>query len=130
MRIWMRLALGVVLAFSFSAAVMPLHAARAADADAGKVVFRQRCAICHSEAQGVNKIGPSLFGVVGRKAGSVPGYHYSDANMKSDLTWDAATLDRYLEHPQAVVPGTKMSFPGLADAAARANLIAYLSTLH
>ena len=126
----LRVALGAALAFSFTLAALPLHNANAADASAGKGVFRQRCAICHSDAKGVNKIGPSLFGVVGRKAGSVAGYTYSTADEKSDLVWDAATLDRYLQHPQQVVPGTKMGFAGLPDAGARADLIAYLETLH
>lgn len=74
--------------------------------------------------------GPSLFGVVGRKAGQVPGFHYSAANEKSALTWDAATLDTYLTKPSAVVPHTIMSYQGLKDATKRANLIAYLSTLN
>jgi cytochrome c2 len=129
---WMRMRFGpgtIVMAL-MAAVVLAPPVARAADPGAGKDVFRQRCAICHSDATGVNKIGPSLFGVVGRKAGSIPGYHYSDANEKSDLTWDVATLDRYLQHPRDVVPGTKMSFPGLPDATARADVIAYLATLH
>lgn len=127
---WMRLTLGTVLALSFTAATLPLHAARAADANAGRTVFIQRCAICHSDDKGENKIGPSLYGVVGRKAGSVPGYHYSAANEKSDLVWSPEELDKYLTNPRHVVPGTKMSFPGLPDPATRANVIAFLATLH
>ncbi len=126
----MRLTLGTILALAFSAAALPLHSANAADAAAGKTVFHQRCAICHSVEKGENKIGPSLFGVVGRKAGSVPGYSYSAANEKSDLVWSADELDKYLANPRHVVPGTKMSFPGLPDATARGNIIAYLQTLH
>lgn len=75
-------------------------------------------------------MGPSLAGIVGRKAGVEPGFHYSPANEKSGLTWDAATLDRYLTSPAAVVPHTIMTYGGLKDADKRANLIAYLSTLH
>ncbi len=75
-------------------------------------------------------VGPSLFGIVGRPAGQVPGFHYSAANKSSALTWDAATLDRYLTSPRDVVPHTIMTYGGLKDAQKRANLIAYLSTLH
>ena len=105
------------------------QAARAADADAGKTVFRQQCAICHSVEPNQNKIGPSLFGVVGRKTGSVPGYSYSVANKNSNITWTPEVLDKYLDSPQSVVPGTKMPYGGLKNATKRANLIAYLATL-
>jgi cytochrome c len=126
----MRLALGTVLALSFIAAALPLHNAQAASVAAGKRVFRQRCAICHSDEKGENKIGPSLFGVIGRKAGTEAGYSYSAANEKSGLTWDEATLDRYLQNPRKVIPGTKMSFPGMPNATQRADVIAFLATLH
>ncbi|MDE2334959.1 MAG: cytochrome c family protein [Rhodospirillales bacterium] len=126
----MRLALSTILALSFAAAALPLHSARAADAAAGKRLFRQRCSICHSDEKGENKIGPSLFAVVGRKAGVEPGYSYSAANEKSGLTWDEATLDRYLQSPRKVIPGTKMSFPGMPNAKQRADVIAFLATLH
>ena len=104
--------------------------AHAADAAAGAKIFRQKCSICHSNQPKRNMVGPSLFGVVGRKTGSEPGYHYSVGNQNANLTWDPATLDRYLQSPRTVVPGTKMSFPGLPDAAQRADVIAYLATLH
>jgi cytochrome c len=105
-------------------------AAEAQDAAAGAAVFKTQCSICHSVVEGKNMVGPSLFGVVGRQAGQVSGFHYSPANKDSGLTWDAATLDRYLTDPQAVVPKTIMPYPGLKDDTKRANLIAYLSTLH
>jgi len=100
----------------------------AGDPAAGEVVFK-KCAICHSAKAGEKKIGPSLFGVVGRKAGTVEGFKYSPANLASGLTWDEPTLDVYLTDPKAKVPGTLMSFPGLKDATERANAIAYLKTL-
>ncbi len=103
--------------------------ARAADPAAGKQVFQQQCAICHSDKPGVNKIGPSLFGVVGRHTGSEPGYDYSVANKNANLTWTPEVLDKYIAHPQKVVPGTKMPYGGLANATKRANLIAFLATL-
>ncbi len=67
---------------------------------------------------------------MGRPAGSIPGFHYSAANKNSGLTWDAATLDRYLTNPRKAIPGTLMSYPGLSDPKKRADLIAYLATLH
>jgi cytochrome c len=104
--------------------------ARAQSAESGKAVFRQTCGICHDAAPDRNRVGPSLFGVVGRKTGSVPGFRYSDANKNSHLSWDPVTLDRYLEDPRGVIPGTLMSFPGLKDAQKRHDVIAYLETLH
>src|SRR5579859_3521516 len=74
--------------------------ANAADPAAGKLVFSSSCSICHSPQPGKNMVGPSLFGVVGRQTGSEPNYHYSPANKDAKLTWDAATLDKYLESPK------------------------------
>lgn len=109
-------------------AVFPLAAHAAGDAAAGKAVFSQ-CAICHSNEKGVNRVGPSLFGVVGRQSHSEPGYTYSPAMMKHDVVWDADTLNVYLADPRKVVPGTKMIFPGIKNEAKRADVIAYLATL-
>jgi cytochrome c2 len=103
--------------------------ARAQDAAAGQKIFRSQCSICHSPRPGQNVVGPSLFGVVDRHSGRMPNFHYSSANVGSGLTWDPATLDRYLASPQQVVPGTLMTFPGLKDQRARADVIAYLTTL-
>ena len=99
-------------------------------ADAGQDVFADNCAVCHSPDAGTNKLGPSLFGVVGRKSGSVGDYTYAPAMKNAGLTWDAATLDKYVTDPQSVVPGTKMLFPGLKSADDRKALIQYLGTLH
>ena len=120
----------VVSAAVFAAAVVAGGAGARADGDpeAGKQVFK-KCHACHNVGEGArNAVGPILNGVVGRKAGSVEGYNYSEANKNSGITWDAATLDVYLKDPKAKVPGTKMSFPGLPNDADRANVIAYLST--
>jgi cytochrome c len=117
--------LTATLAFVALAGARPAFA----DAAAGKAVFQSKCALCHSVVDGQNKIGPSLFGVVGRKAGSVASYHYSQAMAASGKTWDAATLDTYLTSPRALVPGTKMAFGGLPEAADRQNVIDYLSTV-
>lgn len=103
--------------------------ARAQDAAAGETVFKRNCAICHSPVAGKNMVGPSLFGIVGREAGTVPGFHYSAANKNSGITWTPEKLDSYLANPKAIVPGTIMTFAGLKDAQQRADLIAYLATL-
>lgn len=103
--------------------------AMAGDADNRQKVFKSQCTACHSNQPGKNIVGPSLYGVVGRKAGQIPGFYYSEANKSSGLTWDAATLDRYLTSPRGVVPGTLMTYPGLKDDAKRADLISYLATL-
>ncbi len=105
------------------------RALAAGDAAAGKAVFQQNCAICHSTDPGVNKIGPSLHGVVGRHSGSVSDFTYSPAMKAADKTWDPQTLDAYLAGPMKMVPGTKMIFPGLNSETDRQNLIAYLETL-
>jgi cytochrome c len=100
----------------------------AADVEAGKVAFK-KCALCHTTEAGKNKIGPSLFGIVGRKSASLDDYSYSEAMKKFDHTWDEQTLDTYLADPRATVPGTKMIFPGIKDKTERDNVIAYLETL-
>ena len=115
--------------FAFGTVWTSVNPAKAGDAVAGAAVFKSQCGICHSPLAGRNMTGPSLFDIVGRAAGKVPGFHYSAANRDSGLTWDAATLDRYLTSPGTVVPHTIMTYAGLKDAAKRADLIAYLSTL-
>jgi cytochrome c len=104
--------------------------AHAQDADRGARVFHSQCSICHSAKPGSNVVGPSLYGVVGRHSGRIPGFPYSQANLASGLTWDAPTLDRYLAAPRQVVPGTRMTYPGLKDSRERADVIAFLAHLH
>lgn len=106
------------------AAAQPMPAGNAA---AGQKVFNQ-CKICHVTDKGVNRIGPSLAGVVGRKAGTVPGFKYSAANLKSGVVWTAPTLYKYLEAPMKFMPGTKMAFGGLKKPQDRADVIAFLKT--
>ena len=101
----------------------------AGDAAAGKALFNQKCAICHSPVEGQNKIGPSLWGVVGRKAGTLATYTYSDAMKNANRTWNADTLNDYLTNPRQKIPGVKMIFAGLPQESDRQNVIAYLSTL-
>ncbi|MBS0477509.1 MAG: c-type cytochrome [Proteobacteria bacterium] len=103
-------------------------AATTAAADAKPAAFAQ-CAACHSTEKGKMGIGPSLAGIYGTKSGDVAGYAFSDAMKGANLTWDDATLDKYLTAPAKVVPGTKMTFAGLSDPAARQQVIEYLKTL-
>ncbi|RYD17993.1 MAG: cytochrome c family protein [Lysobacteraceae bacterium] len=101
-------------------------AAYTGDAKKGEADFIT-CKTCHAIEAGVNKIGPSLHAVVGRAAGSVAGYTYSAANKNSGITWSEEKLFQYLENPQRIVPGTKMSFAGWPnDPQKRADVIAYL----
>ncbi len=101
------------------------YASFTADAAAGEKVFAA-CRTCHVFDEGVNRVGPSLHKVVGRKSGSVAGFSYSDANKNSGITWTPEVLFEYLKDPKAYVPGTKMAFPGVKDDQKRANLVAYL----
>jgi cytochrome c len=119
-----RLAVLAAAAFVASSlgAATPSHAQ---DAAKGKKVF-VKCMACHAVEAGKNKIGPTLHGIVGRKAGTVEGFTYSDAMKNSGLTWDEATLDKYLTNPKTAIPGNKMAFAGLPKPDDRANVIAYL----
>ncbi len=110
------------------AAVVAADAAVAGPSPArGKLLFL-RCASCHDiSSQASPKIGPNLAGVVGRRAGSLPGYAYSNAMKAQTFTWDEAMLDRWLTRPTDVVPGTAMAFAGIDSAADRAAIIAYLA---
>jgi len=98
----------------------------AADLTNGEAKFAV-CRSCHTiTAGGPNMTGPNLHGLFGRKAGSHPDFTYSDGVKNSGITWDAATLDKWIENPRGVVPDTKMSFAGLKNPKDRADLIGYL----
>ncbi|MEL7047900.1 MAG: cytochrome c family protein [Pseudomonadota bacterium] len=102
--------------------------ALAQDVEKGKKVFK-KCKACHAVGEKAkNKVGPILNGVVGRASGALEGYKYSKAMLEIGLTWDEATLDKYLENPKKVVPGTKMIYRGLRKEKDRKNIIAYLAT--
>ncbi len=96
----------------------------AGDPAAGRLVFR-KCQACHSMEPGENILGPSLAGIIGRKAGSEAGYNYSAAMKQANIVWDAKTLDAYLSDPQKLIPGNKMPFPGLKTDHDRADVIAF-----
>lgn len=97
------------------------------DPVSGEKVFIQ-CKTCHVAEEGQNRIGPSLYHVVGRHSGSIANFQYSPANKNSGITWTKEKLFQYLENPQRVVPGTKMTFTGIADPQKRADVIEYLAT--
>jgi len=103
------------------------YAALTGDAAKGKRVF-VKCLACHAVQEGVNKVGPSLYGIVGREAGSIEGFNYSSANKNSGIVWEEPIMFAYLEDPQGYIPGTKMIFPGLPKAQDRADVIAYLKS--
>lgn len=122
-----RFAMPAVVIAALAAVPAVIQAAGpAGDAAAGKLVFA-KCAICHSMAPGDNRLGPTLAGVVGRKAGTVPGYNYSPAMKNAGLIWTPANLDAYLANPRGKLPGVKMIFVGLPKPEDRANVIAYLT---
>jgi cytochrome c len=121
-----RILLGLVSTFAFVAAILPRVAAE--NLAEGKRAFAQ-CAGCHSTKPGANGIGPSLAGVAGRRSGQAPGYDYSTALKQAKLTWNAATLEKFLRNPQAMVPGVKM-FISVPNEQRRRDVIAYLQTLH
>ncbi len=115
----------VVYTLATSLLLLGLPVARAQDR--GEAVFKRNCAICHSLDPGKNKVGPSLAGVVGRRAGSVPDFNYSSANKASGIVWTKEKLDEYLTDPQKMVPGTLMLFPGLKNPDDRQAVIAFLA---
>ena len=120
---------GAAAAFGAIAALLGSSASLAAgDAAAGKQAFTTTCGACHSTDPGVNKIGPSLAGIVGSKSGAVPGYNFSPALKAANITWDEQELDKFLMNPSADIHGTKMVV-SVPDAEHRQNIIAYLKTL-
>ena len=117
-------ALTTALAFSFVAG----QAHAAGDAAKGETVYNAHCKACHSLESGKNGMGPSLAGTAGGKAGTAAGYKFSDAMMKAGLTWDDATLAKFLKDPKGTVPGTKMVAGALTSDDDIQNVIAFLNT--
>jgi cytochrome c len=114
---------------ALAALLCPFEAA-AADDDL-EITFNDHFRECHSFLKDDNRLGPSLYGVVGRKAGTLLGYEYSPSVKESGVTWDEPTLDKWIANPDAVISGNQMSPPygGVADAAIRKRIIAYLKTI-
>jgi cytochrome c len=110
---------GVALVVAAGAAL----AARQGDAQAGEAIYA-RCLACHALAY--DRTGPKHCGLFGRRAGSLPGFHYSQAMQRSKIVWSEKTLDRFLDDPLKALPGTAMGYAGVKDRRERADLIAYL----
>ena len=118
----------LILALTAAGMLFATAAAWSATPDVGRGqhVF-EACAACHSLGDPGDYDGPLLKGVIGRKAGSLEDYRYSAAMKRSDVTWDAMTLDKYVTDPQAFIPGNRMAFAGIGDKRQRDDLIAYLA---
>ena len=115
-----------LISTTLAALVTVATAAGAQDVASGEKVFAQ-CKSCHQLGETAkNAVGPVLNGLFGRKAGTVEGFKYSDANKNSGITWDEATFVEYIKNPKAKVPGTKMIYPGLKDDQKIKDLTAYL----
>jgi len=109
------------------AAQMPLPAPKPPD---GATLFKQQCATCHTtNLNDPTRQGPSLFNIIGRRAGAMEGFHYSSGFAKADFAWDEATLDSWIANPQEVIPGSIMAYRQ-ARPEIRAAIIAYLRELH
>jgi cytochrome c len=101
-----------------------------AGADAGQLAFNNACRTCHSVKEGDNRLGPNLYKIVGRKAGSLPNYGYSAAMKNADFIWEKGKLDQFITDPDGVVRGNKMKpYGGLASADIRAKVIDYLDSV-
>ncbi len=121
------LKLSVPLAAAVALAIAPAYAS--GNAANGANLFK-RCMVCHtSDRGGANRVGPNLFGVVGRTSGTLAGYSYSRAMTGARIVWSEATLVPYLQSPAQVVAGTKMTFAGFSDVAQAQDIAAYLATL-
>ena len=120
----------ILIVLGLGIGLVGVNPALAGDAKAGQTVFKAKCAICHAvTVKAPVGIGPTMAGVMGRKAGSRPGYAFSPAMKSSGLTWTAETLKLYLANPQGTVRGNKMPYAGMPAAADRDNVAAYLATL-
>ena len=118
------------LAVAVALVALAAPAARAQDAVEGQKAFQRQCSACHiAAAEGPKRLGPTLFGVVGRTTGSVAGFRYTEANKKAGWEWTPAKLEEYLKAPQQVIKGTNMAFAGVRNDAERANIVAYLASL-
>jgi cytochrome c len=108
--------------------LVALTAAPAAAQEEGELLFNNACRTCHTLEAGDNRLGPTLHGVVGRQAGALPDYNFSPALKGSGIVWDEANLDRFIENPEALIPGNGMKpYTGMTSAEDRAAIISYLA---
>jgi cytochrome c len=106
--------------------IASLGAASAEEKDS-QLAFNNNCRQCHTVKEGDNRLGPSLYGIVGKKAGTATSFAYSDSLKSSGITWDEATLDKWIADPESVITNNKMKpYTGMTDASARAAIIAFL----
>ena len=127
LRQWTRVAYAVLAGVAVIASAVQAQDKQSGSGQGGELAFNNACRTCHTVKESDNRLGPNLHAIIGRKAGSVPNYPYSEAMKTSDLTWDRATLDRYIKDPDAVVRDNRMKpYGGLASAEERAKIIAYL----
>jgi cytochrome c len=117
--------------FAVAACIVLLGPAAALADEDLEITFNDHCRECHSFLKDDNRLGPSLYGVVGRKAGTEPGYAYTESMKDSGVVWTPETLDKWIADPGAVIPGNGMSPPysGITDAAIRQRIVAFLKTL-
>jgi cytochrome c len=118
---------GALLTLQVAVAQMPLPSAKPPD---GQTLFKQQCAVCHTtNLTDPARQGPSLFGIVGRRAGTAEGFHYSAGFANVDFVWDDGRLDTWITNPQEMIPGAVMAYRQ-AKPEIRAAIIAYLKELH
>jgi len=111
-----------------AAGLLVAGTAHAQNVQRGQKLFEE-CAACHSTERGVNGVGPSLAGALGRKAGENPEFRYSPALRRSGITWSASALNDFINDPQKTIPDNRMPYSGMPDRANRADLVAYLLTV-
>lgn len=115
-------------ALSLAAGTLAQTPKAAPDLAKGRTAF-QACAACHSDKPGVKRLGPSLAGTFGKPAAQTKGFAYSPALAKAKLRWDRKTLDKFIASPKSLVPGNRMTYPGVSDPAKRAAIIDYIESL-
>ena len=127
-RVHLMVALSAMAYILSSPSALP-QGSQGTEAASGQLAFNNACRTCHVVREGDNRLGPNLHKVVGRKAGSLPGYNYSSAMKEADFVWDETKLDRFIANPDAIVSGNNMKpFSGIASADDRTKIIAFLQS--
>jgi len=121
----------MIRSITLASLVIAMMYTTAAAQDAGgsaQIVFNTYCRQCHSMREGDNRLGPSLHGIFGEEAGQVKGYANYSGSLQQNITWDEATLDKFLTDATSIAPNTNMIYPGVADAAKRKKIIDFLKS--